>query len=154
MNPKLLFWCWALVNMALVLGLGVRGWLAIRANRVEDHRRAMTWASFWIVAFLVAYLAKVAWLGGEGVGTWPLGARANLYIHETFVASMLISGGVALVLGRRLAKTRRVTQNANDPVAPREALARHRLAGRIALACAVFGFVTACGILGGMVARG
>lgn len=154
MNPKLLFWCWALVNMALVLGLGARGWRAIRANRIDDHRRAMTWAGFWIVAFLVAYVAKVALIGGETVGAWSSGARANLYIHEAFVASMLVAGVTALVLGRRLAKTRRVTQNANDPVAPREALARHRLAGRIALGCAVFGFVTACGILGGMLARG
>lgn len=154
MNPKLLFWCWALVNMALVLGLGVRGWRAIRANRVEDHRRAMTWAGVWIAAFLVAYLVKVALLGGEAVDMWPGGARANLYVHEAFVASMLVTGGFALVLGRRIARTRRVTHEANDAAAEPELLSRHRLAGRVALVCAAFGFATACGILGGMLARG
>jgi uncharacterized membrane protein YozB (DUF420 family) len=153
MTPKLLFWCWALANMALVLALGVRGLRAIRANRVAEHRRAMAWAGFWIVAFLVAYLAKVAALGGEDTATWPVAARTNLYVHEGFVATMLIAGGIAFALGRRLARTRRVTQNASDPLAPREALSRHRLAGRVALGAAVFGFLTACGILVGMLGR-
>jgi len=153
MNSKLLFWCWALANMALVVGLGLRGFIAIRANRVDVHRRAMAWAGFWVVTFLVAYLAKRVLLGGEEVAAWSSAARANLYIHETFVAGMLLVGGFAVVLGRRLAKTRRVTQNANDPPAPRSTLSRHRVAGRIALVCALFGFATACGVLGGMLAR-
>ncbi|HEY8123425.1 MAG TPA: DUF420 domain-containing protein [Myxococcota bacterium] len=154
MNPKLLFWCWALANMALVLGFGVRGWRAIRANRIEEHRRSMVWAGFFVVAFLVGYLAKVALLGGEDKSVWSTAARTNLYVHEAFVASMLIAGGSAFVLGRRLARTRRVTRSESDPPAPREALSRHRLAGRVALTCALFGFVTACGILGGMLTRG
>jgi uncharacterized membrane protein YozB (DUF420 family) len=153
MSPKLLFWCWALANMALVLALGVRGMRAIRENRVQDHRRAMTRAGFWIAAFLVAYLAKVALLGGEDVAAWSALARGNLYVHEAFVATMLVAGGCAFVLGRRLARTRRVTQQAGDPPAPRELTARHRLAGRFAMAGALFGFLTACGILGGMLAR-
>ena len=80
-------------------------------------------------------------------------ARVNLYVHETFVASMLIAGCFALALGRKLARTRRVTQSASDPIAPRETISRHRLAGRIALYGAVFGFLTACGILGAMLVR-
>ena len=113
----------------------------------------MTWAGIWVLAFLVAYIVKRILLGGENVGRWSTAARANLYIHESFVAGMLLVGGFTLVLGRRLAKTRRVTRDANDPPASRDLLSRHRLAGRIALACALFGFVTACGILGGMLAR-
>jgi uncharacterized membrane protein YozB (DUF420 family) len=153
MNPKLLFWCWALANMALVLGLGVRGWRAIRANRIDEHRRAMLRAGFWVVAFLVAYLVKRLVLGGEDLSVWPSAARTNLHVHESFVALMLTAGLVAFALGLRLAKTRRVTQNASDPLAPRRAISGHRLAGRIALAGALFGFLTACGILGGMLAR-
>jgi uncharacterized membrane protein YozB (DUF420 family) len=153
MDPKFLFWCWALANMALVLGLGVRGMRAIRANRVDVHRRSMLWAGVFVVAFLVAYVVKRLGLGGEDLSVWSSAARTNLYVHEAFVVTMLLAGGTAFVLGRRIARTRRVTQNAADPLAPREALARHRLAGRIALTGALFGFLTACGILAGMFAR-
>jgi uncharacterized membrane protein YozB (DUF420 family) len=153
MDPKLIFWSWALANMALVVGLGVRGMRAIRANRVEQHRRSMAWASFFVVAFLLAYLVKRLVLGGEDLGTWTRAARVNLFVHEVLVVTMLLAGGAAFALGRRLATTRRVTQRADDPLAEREMLARHRLAGRVALICALLGFVTACGILGGMLAR-
>ncbi|HEU4427510.1 MAG TPA: DUF420 domain-containing protein [Myxococcota bacterium] len=153
MDPKLIFWSWALANMALVVTLGVRGMRAIRANRIEQHRRSMGWASFFVVAFLVAYLVKRLALGGEDIGAWTRAARINLFVHEVLVVSMLLAGGAAFALGRRLAITRRVTQSGGDPLAPRETLSRHRLAGRVALACALLGFVTACGILGGMLAR-
>jgi uncharacterized membrane protein YozB (DUF420 family) len=153
MDAKLLFWCWALANMALVLGLGVRGARAIRANRIDVHRRSMAWAGLFVVAFLVAYVAKRLVLGGEDLSVWSTAARTNLYVHESFIATMLVAGAIAFAFGRKLAKTRRVTQSAADPLAPREAISRHRLAGRIALFGALFGFLTACGILGGMLAR-
>jgi len=153
MDSKLIFWCWALANMGLVVGFGVRGMRAIRANRVEQHRRSMVLASFFVVAFLVAYVVKRLVLGGEDLGTWTRAARLNLYVHEALVVTMLLAGGTAFALGRRLAATRRVTQSPGDPLAPRETLARHRLAGRVALTCALLGFATACGILGGMLAR-
>ena len=153
MDAKLLFWCWALANMGLVVVLVARGVRAIRANRVEAHRRAMLWAGLCVVAFLVAYLAKVALLGGEDRSLWSPAARVNLYVHESFVAAMLLAGIAALVLGRRLAKTRRVTQQPGDPSADAQTLARHRLAGRIAAIGALFGFLTAIGILAGMIAR-
>lgn len=153
MEPVLLFWCWALANMGLVVAQCARGWLAIRANQIEAHRRAMSWAGFWVVAFLVAYVAKRALLGAEDLDAWSRGARTNLYVHETFVAGMLVAGGAAFAFGRRLARTRRVTHAAADPPAAPAAISRHRLAGRIALVCAALGFATACGILGGMLAR-
>ena len=153
MNLKLLFWCWALANMALVVGLAVRGARAIRANRVAEHRRSMGWAGFFVVACLLAYLAKRLLLGGEDLGIWSTAARTNLYVHESFVAAMLIAGGAAFGWGRQLARTRRVTQRPDDPPARRETTSRHRLAGRIAIVCALFGFLTACGILAGMLGR-
>jgi uncharacterized membrane protein YozB (DUF420 family) len=153
MDPKLFFWCWALANMALVLGLGVRGWRAIRAQRVDAHRRAMVWAGFWVVAFLVAYVVKSIVLGKEDRSLWSTAELVNLRVHESFVAGMLVAGVTAFVLGRRLATTRRVTQREADPLAPPDAISRHRLAGRIALLGAVLGFLTACGVLAGMLAR-
>lgn len=154
MNPKLLFWCWALLNMALIVGCAVRGMRAIRANRVADHRRAMVWAGSFVFVFLAAYVTKVALLGGEDVGAWSIAARVNLYVHEAFVAAMLVGGGIAFALGRKLALTRRVTGSAADPLPDRGVVARHGLAGRIAVICSLFGFATACGIFGGMLTRG
>ncbi len=154
MTPKLLFWCWALVNMALIVGFAVRGMRAVRENRIADHRRAMAWAGSFVVVFLVAYLAKVALLGGEDVAAWSTAARVNLYVHEAFVASMLVGGGFAFAFGRRLATTRRVTGNAADPLPDRSLVARHGRAGRVAVICSLLGFATACGILAGMLTRG
>ncbi len=153
MDAKLLFWCWALFNMGLVLALCGRGLLAIRANRVAEHRRSMLAACALVGVFLVAYLAKRALLGGESKETWSSAARVNLYVHESFIAGLLIAGGTALALGRRLARTRRVSGAPGDPPATPAMLRRHRLAGRIAFACVALGFATACGILGGMLAR-
>ncbi len=153
MNAKLAFWFWALANMGLVLVLAARGWLAIRAGRVDVHRRSMLAAGFWVVAFLLAYLAQRALLGGEHTELWSSASRANLYVHEAFVGSMLVAGATAFAIGRKLARTRRVTGAAADPPAAPPTLSRHRLAGRVALVCAALGFATACGILGGMLAR-
>jgi uncharacterized membrane protein YozB (DUF420 family) len=153
MNAKLGFWCWALANMGLVVFLAARGWRAIRANDVATHRRAMSWAGFWVAAFLGAYVAKRLLLGSEDLRAWSSAARTNLYVHESFVAGMLLTGGAALALGRRLARTRRVTGAPGDPPATPAALSRHRLAGRVAFVCAALGFATACGILAGMLAR-
>jgi uncharacterized membrane protein YozB (DUF420 family) len=153
MDAKLWFWSWALLNMALVVAFGARGLRAIRANRVAEHRRSMLTACALVGVFLLAYLAKRALIGGEDRAAWSPAARLTLYVHESFIAGMLIAGGSALALGRRLARTRRVTGAASDPLAPEAALRRHRLAGRIALGCVALGFATACGILGGMLAR-
>jgi uncharacterized membrane protein YozB (DUF420 family) len=154
MDAKLLFWCWALANMGLVVACAVRGARAIKANDVATHRRAMKWAAGWVAVFLLAYLAKRALLGAEDLGTWSAFSRTNLWVHETFVATMLVTGTGALILGGRLAKTRRVTQQPSDPLAPAATLSRHRLAGRVAIVAALFGFLTACGILAGMLSRG
>ena len=153
MNAKLVFWCWALANMAIVVVQCTRGWLAIRANRVEEHRRAMLAAAFWVGAFLVAYVVKRVLLGAEDLSVWSSAARTNLYVHESLVAGLLIAGTTAFALGRRLARTRRVTKEPSDPPAAPESMRRHRLAGRIAMVCAALGFATACGILAGMLAR-
>lgn len=153
MELKQLFWVWALANMGLVVFCAVRGARAIQANDVEAHRRGMVWAARWVGVFLLAYVAKKSLLGGEDRSTWSTLASANLYVHETFVALMLVAGIAAFVLGGRLAKTRRVTKQPADPLAPPALTSRHRLAGRAAVFGAVFGFLTACGILAGMLGR-
>jgi uncharacterized membrane protein YozB (DUF420 family) len=152
-DPKLWFWTLALVNMAAVVALATRGVRAIRAGEIAKHRRSMTAAGWLVGAFLGSYLAKRFALGPEDLALWSRAARLNLWAHESFVAAMLIAGAGALVLGRRLARTRRVTGRDADPAASPAELRRHRRFGWSAVWASGLGFVTACGILAGMFAR-
>lgn len=153
MDPKLWFWTLALLNMAAVVALATRGVRAIRRNDVAAHRRSMIGAGCLVVLFLVSYLAKRVGLGGEDLDVWSRAARINLWVHESFVVTMLLAGGTALVLGRRLARTRRVTGRAEDAAPSAAQLRRHRRFGWTAVTAAVLGFATACGILAGMFGR-
>jgi uncharacterized membrane protein YozB (DUF420 family) len=139
--------------MAVIVALAVRGVRAIRAGNVAAHRRAMTLAGVLVGAFLGSYVVKRLALGPEDLDTWSAVARTNLYVHESFVVTMLLAGGAALVIGRRIARTRRVTGRAEDPAPGADVLRRHRRFGWLAVVCSGLGLVTACGILAGMFAR-
>lgn len=153
MDAKIAFWAAALLNMGAVVFFALRGVRAIRDNDISRHRRSMLTAGALVGAFLVAYVVKVATLGSEDLGTWSQAHRVNLWVHESFVVGMLLAGLGAAVVARRFASSRRVTGDPEDPAADAADLRRHRLAGRIAIGASVLGFVTACGILVGMLAR-
>ena len=153
MDAKLLYWSLALANMTLVVGFAARGVRAIRRGDVARHRLSMTIAAWLVLGFLLSYLGKRFWVGAENLSVWSTAALTNLYVHESFVAAMLIAGGAALWRGRQLARTRRVTGSALDPLATAEALRRHRRLGWTAVIAAVLGLLTASGILAGMFAR-
>jgi uncharacterized membrane protein YozB (DUF420 family) len=153
MDPKLLYWSFALANMAAVVALAARGVRAVRAGDVAGHRRSMTLAGALVAVFLGSYVVKRLVLGPENLAVWSQAARVNLWVHESFVVAMLGAGAVALTLGRRLARTRRVTGRAEDPAASAGAMRRHRRLGWVAVACSGLGLVTACGILAGMFER-
>lgn len=154
MDPKLWFWTLALANMAAIVALAARGVRAVRAGDVARHRRSMLLAGTLVVAFLVSYVLKRGLLGGEDLAAWSPAARMNLWVHESFVALMLLAGGGALLLGRRLARTRRVSGRPEDPLPSPAALRRHRRFGWTAVVASALGLATACGILAGMFARG
>ena len=153
MDPKLSFWTLALLNMAAVVVLATRGVRAIRAGEIAKHRRSMTAAGWLVVAFLGSYVVKRLVLGPEDLSVWSQAARINLWVHESFVAWLLVGGCVTLVLGRRIARTRRVTGRAEDPAPNAAQLRRHRRFGWSAVVASVLGFATACGILAGMFSR-
>lgn len=153
MDPKLWFWTLALANMAAVVALATRGVRAIRAGEVARHRRSMMAAGWLVVAFLGSFLVKSFALGPENLALWSAAARINLRVHESFVALMLVAGVSALVLGRRIARTRRVTGRDADPAPSPAQLRRHRRFGWSAVVASALGFATACGILAGMFAR-
>ena len=154
MDAKLIFWTGALVNMAVVVGLGLHGVRLARRGDVSRHRRAMTVASALVFGFVAAYVVKLAVLGGEDLAAWSAAARGVLYFHETCIALMLVGGAVAGFRAWRLRATRRLSGRPQDPVTDPRALALHRRAGRVALVAALLGVLSATVMLGGMYSRG
>ncbi len=152
MDPKLLFWTLALVNLGLILWCVRMGVGHARAGRIRAHRRFMLTAGGLIVWFLVAYLGKVAWLGREDRSAWTALDLAVLYVHETCVVVMLVGGAVALYRARRLR-----AQLGPDLTLPSDGrldgAPEHGRAGRVAAWGALLSFATAGGVLAGMYLR-
>ena len=92
-------------------------------------------------------------LGHEELGSWSPAAIGVLRFHELCVLAMLVAGSTALLLGRRLRRSRAFSRDAADPAPPPRLLPRHRLAGRTALAGALLGALTAAVVLAGMYTR-
>lgn len=153
MSIHLAFWSGALADLFVICLLALHGVALARRREFARHRRHMIAAACLVAVFLVAYVVKVATLGGEDLSTWSAGAVALLWFHESCVVVMLLGGGVALWLGRRLAATRLFTGEASDPQASARQLRLHRLAGRSGVLGALLGFLTAALVLIGMFGR-
>lgn len=153
MNPGLLFWTAALVNLGVVCLAAIVGVRFAHRGEIARHRRAMKIASWLVVAFLLSYVAKVVLVGREDMSVW---SRFDLWVlrcHELFVMAMLVAGAVAWIQAGRLDGTRIVTRDARDPDADPKAVRLHHRAGWIAVVSGVLGFVLAIGVLIGMYAR-
>lgn len=153
MDPKLLFWAAALVNLGVLCGFSLFGVRYARRGEIARHRRAMWTASLLILAFLGAYVLKVVFLGREDQSVWSLLDVWVLRIHELFVLIMLVGGAIAWRQGRKLEGTRLVTRNPEDPAPDPEEARIHRLAGRVAVVSGVLAFLFATGVLAGMIVR-
>jgi len=153
MNANFLFWCGALLNMGLMLGLMLKGVREVRRGDVTAHQRSMTTATLLVAGFLVAYLFKAAVLGKEDFSIWSTTAIWTLRVHETCVLVMLIAGLVALFRSRALRATRNVTQRPDDPVADAGVLRAHKRGGKVAVVSAGLGLLTAAAVLAGMYGR-
>ena len=153
MDPKLLFWTAALVNLAVLCGFALSGVRSVRRGEIARHRRAMKIASLLIVAFLGAYVLKVIVLGREDQSVWTSLDVWVLRIHELFVMLMIGAGSVAWLQVRKLVDTRLVTHDPNDPMPDPKVVRTHRLAGRSAVISALLAFLFAIGVLVGMFAR-
>ena len=154
MDAKLLFWTAALVNLGVLCGFALFGVRYARRGEIARHRRAMKIASWLILAFLGAYVLKVALMGREDQSVWTLLDVWILRIHELFVMLMIGAGSIAWLQGKKLAATRMVTHDPNDPLPNPKVARTHRIAGRTAVVGAVFSLVFAMGVLAGMFARG
>ncbi len=153
MDAKVIFWGAAVLNFAALTGFAVAGIQQIRRGERARHRRSMLIAASLVGVFLVAYVVKLATLGREDLDTWSSAAVWTLRFHELCVLAMLIGGGTALVLGGRIKKSRLFATTPDAPAPSPSDLHRHRIAGRVALAGAVLGVVSAGFVWLGMLSR-
>lgn len=153
MDAKTWYWTGALLNMAVMTGFAVTGMVHARRGDVIRHRRCMLVAAALVGAFIASYALKLALLGREDFATWSPVAVHTLRIHETCVLAMIVGGAFALGRAWRMRRSRQVTRDPRDEPAPPATLRAHRLAGRIAVAGAVLGLLTASVVWIGMVVR-
>ncbi len=154
MDAKVMFWGAAVLNFAVLTGFAIAGIQQVKRGQRERHRRSMTIAASLVGVFLVAYVLKLATLGREHLETWSAFDLWTLRFHELCVLAMLVGGGGALFLGGRLKKTRLFTASPDDPPPSPSDVARHRLAGRVAMGGAVLGVISAGAVWLGMLGRG
>lgn len=153
MDAKVVFWTGAWLNFSLLFGLALLGMRRIRSGDAATHRRLMLAASALVVFFLLSYVAKLWWLGREDMSVWSARDVNMLRFHETCVLVMVVGGGIALWLGRRLRRTRNVSGDREQPAASPRLLRSHRVAGRLAVIGAALGWLSAFFVLVGMFER-
>jgi len=153
MDARLAFWTVAFVDLVAAAALAVRGVALARRGELVRHARSMRAAALLVALFLAAYVGKLALLGREALATWSPAAIGVLRFHELCVLAMLLAGGAALALGRRLARGAPLAREAAGSAAPSPTRRLHRLAGRTAVGGAVLGAATAALVLAGMYAR-
>ncbi len=145
MSLNLWYWSGALINLGVATGCAFLGWREIRRGRREIHRKWMNAAVILVLAFLVSYPLKLIFLGKEDLLLWSHMDVTILRIHETFVLLMVLSGGAARWLARRL--------RVGGSQVSSQWKGWHRWCGRMALGCSAGGLLTAALILLGMVRR-
>jgi uncharacterized membrane protein YozB (DUF420 family) len=153
MDPKVLYWTAALVNMLAIPVLAARGIRQIRRGEVQRHRRSMKLCVLLVVGFLVSYPFKLLLLGPEDLSLWSGFFRWTLRFHELCVMTMLIAGGVALQRARSMRDTRNVTRAEGDVAAPLGTVRLHRRAGWTGVVGSLLGLLSAALVLAGMFQR-
>ncbi|MEM7409573.1 MAG: DUF420 domain-containing protein [Myxococcota bacterium] len=148
MDPKLVYWTAALVNLAVIVFVGWRAIVAVRAGDIVRHRRGMRIAGGLVVLFLASYIGKVAFLGKEDRSAWTALDYAILYLHECCIAVMLVASSVALYRAWRFQGE--LGEPPKLPGSPLPGGLQHTRAGKIAAWAGLFAFVTAIGVWGGM----
>ncbi|MBO1318342.1 DUF420 domain-containing protein [Acanthopleuribacter pedis] len=147
---NLMFWGYAYLLTTTAVFFAILGWRNIIAGDIQAHKQKMGAAINLILFFVVSYVVKVIVLGREDKTNWTPFYLYTLYIHETFIALMLLTGGWA----RWLAHTFR-TSLTGDSVSDVHQKQRrlHGKLGRACIASALCGLFTATIILWGMANR-
>jgi uncharacterized membrane protein YozB (DUF420 family) len=153
MDPRLVYWSFALLDMCAVVGLAAAGVRALRRGNVARHCRCMLGAAAGVALFVLSYLLKLAVLGREDLASWDRASVQVLRLHELCVFTMLAAGGFAGARALRLRRTRNATQRPQDPPAPAALVRAHRRAGWTAVVAAALGLALAALVLAGMYRR-
>jgi uncharacterized membrane protein len=153
MDPRLVYWTFALLDLAAVVALAASGVAALRRGDVTRHRRRMLTAAALVGLFVLSYLGKLALLGREDLASWGAISIHVLRIHELCVFTMLIAGAVAGSRALRLRHTRNATRDPKDPPAPAALVRWHRGAGWTAVCAATLALGFALLVLAGMYRR-
>ncbi len=149
MDPKVVYWTLAWIDLALAASCACSGVIQIRRGRIEAHRRRMLLAGSLILLFLLSYPLKLGFLGREVLEEWAPSFVGVLRFHELCIAVMIIAGVLALRLGARIRPTGDATLSEADPASRR----RHRRAGRTALVAMLAGLLSSAYVLLGMYLR-
>ncbi|HEY8155727.1 MAG TPA: DUF420 domain-containing protein [Myxococcota bacterium] len=153
MDPRLVYWTFALLDLAAVALFAAAGVAALRRGDVARHRRRMLTAAALVGFFVLSYVAKLALIGREDLESWGSTSIWVLRIHELWIFLMLAAGAVAGSRALRLRHTRNVTRDPKHPPAPAELVRWHRRAGWTAVCAAGFALGFALLVLLGMYRR-
>lgn len=151
MTYNLYFWLYAYLLTMIAIGFALNGYKHIRRGNIAAHRKAMNRAIGLILFFVLSYIFKVILLGREDKSDWSNFYRLVLYVHESFIFLMLVSGTYARVLASRFKHS--LTAEVISPI-DRERRRRHARLGKIAIFSTCCALITAVAILYGMFQRG
>lgn len=150
MDPNLLFWTGALVNIWLIVAIACSGIAKVRAGDEASHQKRMVFAGGLVVLFVLAYGGKLWFLGREDLDPWQAWSVILLRIHEAFVLAMIVGGARAATLAFKVKGFEKKTpQDAQCQVLR----AAHRKAGKFTFVSSLGGAITATGVLLGMYLR-
>jgi uncharacterized membrane protein YozB (DUF420 family) len=150
-DPKVVYWTGALLNMVAAVAIAGVGVRRIRRSEIAGHQRLMKLAALLVVLFVLSYGVKLFVLGREHLELWEPRFRSVLRFHELCVLVMVLAGSRALWVATRRGLALPVSVERRDSRA-RDAR-QHRLAGWTALCASALGAVTAAYVLYGMYAR-
>ncbi|MFP5287694.1 MAG: DUF420 domain-containing protein [Thermoanaerobaculia bacterium] len=154
MDPRLIYWSFALLVLLLMVAAALLGWWSARRKDVRRHRLFMNTSVVLCLFFLVSYVWKVFWLGKEDLSVWSRSDLLVLRIHELLVGTMLVLGGGGRLIAGRFSRwilpSGHLSSAGEDR---RKALRLHRRMGRIAILISAAALITAALILAGMYQR-
>lgn len=151
-DPKVLYWTGAWLNMAVIVTLARIAIGRVRRGEVLGHRHLMLVVCTLVVAFLVSYAIKLGVLGREELETWHLAYVLVLRFHEACIAAMVLGGATALHLAHQLRL--RIRRDGSEGTYPPDQIPRrlqlHQRAGKTAFWSCVLGLLSSGVVLFGM----
>ena len=155
MDPKVVFWTGAWLNLLVAVLLMTSAVRAVRRGEVLLHRRRMLTAGSLVLLFLAGYGTKLLLFGREQLYLWNAFYVWTLRFHEVCIFFWLAGGLTALFLAWRL-RLAEAPDGSHSVYELPLVLARlrlHRRAGRTAWYASWLALISSAVVLYGMYAR-